>query len=250
MRSIINQFRELSDRQRSSEIAEANRRKWFIDARQRREQKQQQAERAEDALSELAASVVVANSIEIERFRKKLDVYEEATVHALMENGEALDLVQKRLDDLLSSAFVLDNGRKVFRTQDGQTVYDEHGQKLGQDEFDPATIPDAHPTWEEYEPVFLEKQRLLEERQELIEFQEKLDHARERTGDEELAQHELQELEVELEQALPDMVAINFLEKGLVSRFEPAATAKDHNGIAVQHGVKNEASMPSPNLGS
>ena len=56
----------------------------------------------------------------IEAFSIKLDTYETATVEALIANEKAMELVQARLDDLLDRAHVVEDGRRVFKTRDGE----------------------------------------------------------------------------------------------------------------------------------
>lgn len=86
----------------------------------------------------------------IAEFRVKLDTYETKTVEALMENQEAMDRARRNLDDLLGKAHTLPDGRRVFKTMDGEGVYDEHRQKLDSEAVDPSGIDDRKPKWETF----------------------------------------------------------------------------------------------------
>ncbi|MEM1163508.1 MAG: hypothetical protein AAGJ28_21455, partial [Pseudomonadota bacterium] len=59
--------------------------------------------------------------------------------------------VQARIDALLEGAFIMPDGRRVFKSEDGQRVYDEFGKEVGRDGIDPDLIPDGLPAWESYE---------------------------------------------------------------------------------------------------
>lgn len=65
-----------------------------------------------------------------------------------MDNQEALDAVRKERERLEASAFRLDDGRMVFKTEDGQRVVDQYGTELSRDTIDPKAIPDSSPRWE------------------------------------------------------------------------------------------------------
>ena len=214
----MNHFQEKDS---STKLAEASRRKWFIAAREDKERKAQIEEQSEDAFLDLAASVIIATEIEIQTFQAKLDTYDEATVVALMENQVLLDAVNERIADMLSRAHKLEDGRRIFKTEDGKRVYDEHGEQVAPTVIDPDAINDNLPKWEEYKPLHLEQKRLMQEREGLIQYQEKLDDARERSNADDFTKDELDELEAELEADMPPAVA------KYISGFETADNAPD-----------------------
>lgn len=118
--------------------------------------------------------------IEEAELRVRMEQHEQALVQALIANEEALAAAQRTIDRLLGEAFVLPDGRRVFKTADGLRVFDENGQELAADEVDPDAIEDYRPSWEEVSAVKAEAERLAEERRELLDHQRKLDDAQEK----------------------------------------------------------------------
>ena len=179
---------------------------WFQKAKEDRSRKDKAADGLEDDLDTLSAGLTLATKAEIDAFKVKLDHYDEATVKALMANQEKLDTVDADLRDILDRAYVMEDGRRAFKTSDGTKVIDEFGQEVSPDDFDSDAIPENKPLWEEYEPGFNERLRLQSERQELIDFQEKIDLAREKFGVGDISKSELEALDADLSEALPPAV--------------------------------------------
>lgn len=55
-----------------------------------------------------------------------------------MQNGRALERVQEDLRIMVDKAYVLPDGRRVFKTEDGMRVFDEHGEEIKG--FDPDPV--------------------------------------------------------------------------------------------------------------
>ena len=223
MHLAVNHFRGSSRKPTSAELAEVQRLKWFIAAKDEQERKEKQEERAEKTDLDLATAVemTIATEVQIEAFHEKLDKYDEATIRALMENEKALEIIQTKMDELLSRA---------HRLEDGQRVFDEFGTELDRETIDPNTIDDNAPRWEAYQPLMLEEARLEAQRASLIEFQDKLDDARERSSQEDFTVEELESLEAELEADMPPSVA-----QFLPADMQPAATPtmkSDYEAVA------------------
>lgn len=89
----------------------------------------------EAELSSFADAIVSAS--EIAEFEVDLDRYDTATVAALQENEVQLAQVRERMDALLGQAYVLPDGRRVFKTEDGLRVFDESGKELDASTIDP-----------------------------------------------------------------------------------------------------------------
>jgi hypothetical protein len=147
---------------------------------------------------------VLATDDDIENFTVKLDTYDAATVEALMENEKALERVRENLGLMLDKAYVLPDGRRVFKTEDGTRVFDESGQELK--DFDPSQVEDWRPRWERFAEELEQRDALSEERDQLHEYQNLLDETRERLDDEGLTKDELDELEKRLEDNAPEAV--------------------------------------------
>lgn len=176
--------------------------------RQRDEDRERKrdADASADAADLMDAAMMLITASDADAFRVELDRYDTATVAALQLNGEALDAVQERMEKLLAKAYVLPDGRRIFKTEDGTRVFDEFGAELGRDEIDPAMIEDARPSWETYKPELDEKNRLLAERREILAYQEKLDNARERLDSGEMTQGEYERLRDDLKVGMPEAV--------------------------------------------
>ena len=168
-------------------------------------QKQQEAE-AEEDVTDFGFGMVLASDMQIAQFEAKLDTYDTATVAALMQNQQQLDAVRARITAMLQQAYVMEDGRRVFKTEDGTQVFDEHGAEVLPDELNPDLISGDRPTAEAYfKDINLEK-ALEAERTEILEFQEKVDNARDQISDGDITEAELEALEAELEDALPNAV--------------------------------------------
>ena len=158
----------------------------------------------QDAFMDFAFSFVIATDEQIAAFTVKLDTYDAATIEALMENERALEQVREELRIMLDKAYVLPDGRRVFKTEDGTRVFDEYGEEIS--DFDPALIEDWRPHWEEYDAKTDEHRVLEQERRELLDYQGELDEARERAAEDGLTEAELEDLELRIEQDMPDAV--------------------------------------------
>jgi len=128
----------------------ARQRRWFIKAKHDHQRREEIADKIEDGVAALATEVVMATQTQIQTFEVKLDSYDAATVTALMENQELIDAVTDRIADILTRAYVMQDGRRVFKTEDGTQVFDEFGTEVSADELDRELIGDNRPTYEEY----------------------------------------------------------------------------------------------------
>tara|TARA_R110002167_G_scaffold30531_10_gene101064 strand:+ start:99 stop:839 length:741 start_codon:yes stop_codon:yes gene_type:complete len=201
-------MREADEYRRRKEVErreERNRRQWQLATQQ--EKRRQIAERAAEEAAFTADLVsMTATVIQKQIFERKLQRYDTATVAALSLNAEQLAAARSMIEALLARAYVLPDGRRVFKTEDGSQVFDENGNPVSPDEVSPEAIPDSDPKWEEFQGWVHESQRLDQERKDLLNYQDRLDAARERMGDENLTTEELNSLEGELDAAMPPSV--------------------------------------------
>lgn len=208
MRGII--LVQITDHFRNKDKAhpgQSGQRLWFIKAREAQQRRANWQDDLDSNVLGLATETMMATQIQIEEFKIKLDTYEEATTAALMENQVALDLVNARLQALLDRAYVMEDGRRVFKTEDGTQVFDEFGQEITPDQLDFGLIDPNLPHWESYQPEFELDKSLKMERGQLLEFQEKLDGTREKADSGELTNNDLEELDADLLEAMPPSVA-------------------------------------------
>ena len=185
-----------------------------------RDKYEEAEERKRDRQDDEFELVVMATELEISNFTAKLDHYDAATVEALMENRQAMELLQKSLNDMLAEAYVLPDGRRVFKTEDGLRVFDEHGQELSAAEVDPHEIDDSKPRWEMFRAAGDQLNALSEERQQLLDYQQELDTARERIRAGSVTEDELKQMDEQLAKDLPVPV-----QKLLPSDMQPEKSA-------------------------
>lgn len=220
---------------------------WFIKARQDNQRRDTVEDKAEQNASTFASAVVMATTTQIEEFEVRLDSYDEATVIALMENQELMDAVNARIDALLAQAYVMDDGRRVFRTEDGEQVFDEFGGEVSAEELNPDLIDPSYPTWEAFSAEVDQRQKLTQQRTEILEFQEKVDAAHEQIADGEISEADLDALDAELLDVIPDTV------RDHVAAFDSVVATPDLTVDAptamsqIQSAVVS-AVVPTPNL--
>lgn len=172
------------------------------DEHRRREKIKLRKEEEERKLEE----AIIASTAQLATFNEHLDDYDTATVHALMDNQHALDLVFKQREEMEAGAFRLPDGRMVFKTEDGQRVFDQHGAQLGPETVHPDAIPDSAPTWEAKLQNKAEADKLLRERDQLHDYQKHLDEAREAAGKDGVTAGALAKMDDDLRRAMPDAV--------------------------------------------
>ena len=180
--------------------------KQFVEKRIDDKRQKQQEDRDKENIEMFGQGMVVATELQIIQFKAKLDTYDTATVAALMENQQQLDAVRDKIEAMLERAYVMDDGRRVFKTKDGAQVFDEFGVEVSSDELDFDLIDSEKTTWEEFSTAIELDQTLQSERSEVLEFQEKVDAARERVSDGDITKAELEELDAELLDLMPSAV--------------------------------------------
>ncbi|MEL6464952.1 MAG: hypothetical protein AAFQ58_08280 [Pseudomonadota bacterium] len=141
----------------------------------------EEKERVKDDSKQVITALIVAgvSPAQVREMERRLDYHQEAVFEALKENSEALEQSEQRIEDMLGDAYVLEDGRRVFKSEDGVRVFDEHGQLLSAEAIDADLIEDWRPT---HEVFSTERQRFVElneQRQELIIYQNRLDQAQE-----------------------------------------------------------------------
>lgn len=172
----------------------------------RRREETRESAKADDDIADLATSVVLASDVEIAEFQAELEVYHAATTEALLDNEQRLVAVQAELDAMLAQAYVLPDGRRVFKTKDGLRVFDEHGTELSCDDVDPDMVEEWRPHAEAYLERYDVKNNILTERERLLTFEEQIRRANERAESGELSKDELSDLRDELADSAPEIV--------------------------------------------
>jgi len=244
MGALVEQFKS-EDRSRHSEWLRQQR--WFIKAKQDHQRREEIADKIENGVAAFAVETVMATQTQIKSFEVKLDSYDAATVAALMENQELIDAVQDRIVSMLARAYVMQDGRRVFKTEDGAQVFDEFGVEVPPEELDPDLIDDSRPTYEEY-AADVEALAVLEaERTQILEFQEQVDAAREDIADGEISEADLEDLDADLLDAMPSTVRSHVA--GLETTAPQAkltTEATDQPTAPTRHAQSVETSSPAP----
>lgn len=170
---------------------------------ERIERRKEQEEKSQDHLTDYIQTVALADAASVEAFEARLAEYDYAVIEALLENEKNLKTARERLDNLLEEAYVLPDGRRVFKTSDGTRVFDEDGQELSREEIDPDVIEDLRPTWEVFQRDKGIHDALVDEREHLLTYQQKIDAARERLARGDISEQELADLETLLDDDMP-----------------------------------------------
>ena len=191
--------------------AETYRRLMRQQKRERR-QKEDRLDQGEADMIDLASAIITSEQAEL--FQTEIDTYQVATVEALEENREAMELVRERLDRILERAHRLEDGRRVFKTEDGLQVFDEFGSEVSNDIISPDEIADDLPRWETARAVMDELERLEAEQTQLLEYQNELDEAQELLDSGEMTQAQFDELRERLATDAPEAVRARVPELG------------------------------------
>jgi len=208
------------------------------------EEKRKERERLEYLEAALAMPV------EIEDFKVRLDTYDTATVEALITNEQQLTAVRERIRDMLHEAYVLPDGRRVFRTRDGNQVFDEFGKEIGPEIVRADEIDRRKPTWEEFKGWSEQEAKLEEERQQLQEYQQKLDDARTKANDGSLSKDDLDQLDKELDKSMPkavrDIVQRNEAQRTVIDRDVSSQAAEIAPDSTASIERRTSAMLPVP----
>ena len=175
----------------------------FFRETERKFKETHRAERLDEEFIDFAMSAVLATDEQISAFRAKLDDYRTATVESLLENERQLAVVQKRLEDMLAKAYVLPDGRRVFKTQDGLRVFDEHGAEIGAGDIDPDEIENWRPRADGYLEDRSLQRDLMNDHDKKLDLLERIDEAETRLDDDDLTAADIVKMEQELDASMP-----------------------------------------------
>lgn len=79
----------------------------------------------------------------IDSLQQRVDELDRASLLAMQEAQERLDMTRRDANRAI-------DGRRVYETEDGRTVFDEQGAEVARDEIDPTIWNADGPTWEHY----------------------------------------------------------------------------------------------------
>lgn len=171
-----------------------------------RKRRQDKADDRMDDAFEALSTAVLASVAEIDAFEDRLDDYDTAVVEALEDNRLELQNSDERLEEMLANAYVLEDGRRVFKTGDGVRVFDEFGNEVDPSTVSPEEIADFHTKWEPFKAELDINRELQAERADLLEYQDRLDEARSELENGDLTTDDLDALEDGLLSGMPSAV--------------------------------------------
>lgn len=212
------------------------------------EEKQRHTEDRIEDEELLAQFVVEATAKDIAAFDTKLTHYEALTTAEIMRLQGQLDSLMQQRNDMLEKAFVLPDGRRVFRTADGTQVFDEHGVEVGSDIINPSDIGGGRPTWEAYSSNEQKIESAEKQLTEMQEFQTKLDDIRERFDQGEITAEQLKTLETELERSVP--LSLRARDTALNIKEAPANATPVFTAAASNNINLDTLELDAPGLGS
>lgn len=220
--------------------------------RQQKEHREKLAEEAEVAEADFLAlgqAAIEATAEAITLFENDLSKYEALTVEEIMRLQGHLDALLAEREALLANTHVLPDGRRVFKTLDGQRVFDEHGIEVGQDIIHPDMIGDdktRHETFLQNGSAIERTRRSLDA---MHEFKDELDGIRDELGNKQITDEKLEELREQLESAAPVEIRLRKIEMdgGVMP---PKATSKFTAATASNKINLDTLNIGAPELGS
>ncbi len=244
------------------------RRQWFIKAKNEQARREEISAESDDSMLTTAVVVTVATAAQISEFEMRLDVYESrldayeakldardiAITKALVRNQEQYEALVALRNKLLDNAYELPDGRKVFKSVDGTSVYFQDGSEVPTEIITAGEIPDHFTKFEPIQQIGIDLSELKKEREALHEAQadndqrrdglsnarEKLDTARERIGEGDLTVDEIKDLDAEILDLMP---------KDDLPALPPSAAkhlATTNNAPAAKTAFTANANLPIP----
>ncbi len=212
---MIELSEHFGDDTRRDNSESTRRRKWFLKARQDKIRQMDVAEDAAETNLSTAVTLSIATDMQIEQFKDKLELYDAAVIEALEDNQEQLQIVRERLAQIeirirsmLDQAYVHDDGRRMFKSEDGSFVIDEQGNDVSLDQVDPNLIegPTAEIYLKELNSLnsnLLHEQELLVEREQLHNTQDLIHEKQEALESGTSTTQDLEDYDNEVFDALP-----------------------------------------------
>ena len=214
---------------RFSHSEEARRKQWFIKARQEQKLREDIAEEASEnsTVTVIGVSVIIATEIQNAEFEAKLDVYDEATTTALMENQVEFEQLQKRmvdieawLEDVWQHANIMEDGRRVFLNAARDQAYDEFGKTVSNEEYSYDQFPLDHKPVDGFLDQLKERGAIRDameknraSRDEIHEFDDLKNQYREELAQGGTTEDRLNEMDAELLDEMPPSVSAHLPEE-------------------------------------
>jgi hypothetical protein len=163
----------------------------------------------------LTVSLALSENIAV--FRRELDDMQQKALERILYLQQQRDALMTEKQTLLDNAFVLDDGQRVFRSNDATYVIDENGDEVSADIINPEQISGEYSNAEDYKSTIGSLENVDKDLGEAITFHERIEDLQERAGQEVLSQAELEALKLELDEITPD----SFKPDTLDTKIEP-----------------------------
>ncbi len=143
------------------------------------------------------------------RVSEKLDKARQAADQALIDINLHLEDSERKLQMMRDQAAELEDGTKVFRSENGESVYTKEGERLDNDKAQDIRFSGDEPSWEEYNADKGDHETAIRQKEEVEAFQrDVLDPAEARMKDEDnpMLTDELEDLEQILDDRVPEII--------------------------------------------
>jgi hypothetical protein len=157
-----------------------------------------------DGPGEVSVSIISVEQFDL--LQTEIDEYQLATVEALIVQEKLIEAARESLNQTLEQAYVMEDGRRVFKDRAGEKVYDVDGNELEAEMISADDIPDHHPRFEDYWEKRQSLERLEQEQGELLDYQSQLDRTEHRLRQGDVTGAEFDDLREALQQNAPDAV--------------------------------------------
>ena len=164
--------------------------------------KRKQAERDEDF--DMFMTIVLANQADLQSFQNMLDDYETKATQRILELQNQLDQQLSKQREMLENAYVLPDGRRVFKYKDENKVIDEFGKNVSSDVIDANKIPDHHPHGEAYKANIDNIAQTRKDTKETIKFRDRVNEMQEELEQGKVSKDRLEDLKSEFDDIIPD----------------------------------------------
>lgn len=177
-----------------------------------------------------------------EQINGKLDLMDEASVHALQEIEEELAELRRERERMREQAYRDEQGRRIFMTSDESAAYYEDGGRVEDERF--AALKDrlrGKPTWDKWQDSFRREEGLTAEREQIHQHEARRDELRDDLATGSISKEEAQRRAQEIGESMPERVRRSY--KALEERLPENAAVPDASETPAQG---SEGAAPQP----
>lgn len=164
--------------------------------------KRKQAERDENF--DMFITIALASQADLQSFQNMLDDYEAKATQRILELQNKLDQQLSKQKEMLDNAYVLPDGRRVFKFKNTDKVIDEFGENVSPDKITANEIPDHHPDGEAYKANIDNIAQTRKDTKETIKFRDRVNEMQEELDQGKVSEDRLNDLKSEFDDIMPD----------------------------------------------